>query len=521
MSNQKKITRRSFLKASTISTVGLAVSTPLLTSLTFLPDIENPLEHYPEKGWEKIYRDQYKHDFTYHFLCAPNDTHNCLLKGYVKNGIVTRIGPSYGYGKAQDLYGNQASSRWEPRLCQKGLALVRRIYGPRRIQGAMVREGFYKWYKSGFEREADGRPPKKYHQRGKENFIKLPWDEAFEVAASAMIDIATTYSGDEGKALLEQQGNYDPDSIEAMNKAGTQAMKFRGGMPMLGVTRVFGMYRLANSMALVDTHVRGVSKDEAIGGRGFDNYTFHTDLPPGHPMVTGQQTIDWDLVSVEHTKLVIAWGMNWISTKMPDAHWLTEARIKGTKVISVTVEYSSVACKSDEVIIIRPASDPAFSLGLAHVIMRDKLYDEEYVESFTDLPLLVRMDTLKLLSAEDVIADFQAPAEHRDTVVMKAGESAPPPIKSEGKQHIPESLIDEWGNFVVWDKNKNAAVPITRDDVHKYFKEKGIKPELEFDGELQLLDGETVKVRSVYSLTWEYIRENFDPETTSKITWAP
>lgn len=48
---------------------------------------------------------------------------------------------------------------------------------------------------------------------------------------------------------------------------------------------------------------------------------------------------------------------------MPDSHWLTEARVKGAKVITVTVEYSSVACKSDGIIVIRPATDSAFALG--------------------------------------------------------------------------------------------------------------------------------------------------------------
>ena len=191
-----------------------------------------------------------------------------------------------------------------------------------------------------------------------------------EMTAKTLANVATTYSGAEGKARLEQQGVYDPESIEAMGLAGTQAMKFRGGMPLLGVTRVFGMYRLANALALLDSHVRGTDANTAVGARGWDNYTFHTDLPPGHPMVTGQQTIDWDLVCTEHAKLIIPWGMNWISTKMPDAHWLTEARLKGSHVFTVTVEYSSVASKSDDVLIIRPATDSALAPGAAPFLIK-------------------------------------------------------------------------------------------------------------------------------------------------------
>ena len=492
----KKLTRKQFLKVSLTSIAGLTASKPLLAALKFIPEVDNPLEFYPNRDWEKIYRSQFKFDSTFHFLCAPNDTHNCLLKCYVKNGVVTRIGPSYGYGKAKDVYGNQASSRWEPRLCNKGIVMNRRVYGPRRVKGPMIREGFKKWVEAGFPRGADGRPPVEYFQRGKENFIKLTWDEAYDYAAKAMINIATTYSGEPGKALLTQQG-YDPASIEAMNGAGVQAMKFRGGMPLLGITRILGYYRLCNSMAILDTHVRGVSPDEAVGGRGWDNYSWHTDLPPGHPMVTGQQTVEFDLMDAENAKLIIPWGMNWISTKMPDAHWLTEARVKGAKVVSVTVEYSSVASKSDEVVIIRPGTDPAFALGLAGVIMREKLYDEEYVMSSTDLPFLVRMDTLKLLKADEVLPDYKAPDELRDVTITKKGEKAPLPSKQGADQHISETLLKEWGSFVVWDKNTNAMAGVSREDVGKYFKEKGIAPVL--DGEFEVdIQGQKVKVRTIF-----------------------
>jgi nitrate reductase alpha subunit len=493
---------------------------PLFGALKLIQDVDNPLDFYPARDWEKVYRNQFKHDFTYHFLCAPNDTHNCLLKAFVKNNVITRIGPSYGYGKAKDVYGNQASSRWEPRLCQKGLALIRRIQGPRRVKYPMVREGFKKWVDAGFPRGDDGKPPEEYLKRGQEPFVRVSWDEAFDIAARTLANIATTYSGEEGKARLTRQGVYDPESIEAMNGAGTQCMKFRGGMPLLGITRVFGMYRLANAMALLDSHVRGTNADTAMGARGFDNYTFHTDLPPGHPMVTGQQTIDWDLFSVEHANLIIAWGMNWISTKMPDSHWLTESRLKGSKVITITVEYSSVASKSDEIVIIRPATDSALALGMANVIMKEKLYDTDYVKSRTDLPLLIRMDTLKLLRAEDVIPDFKPPETRRDTKVISKSQPAPPPIKAEGSQCIAEELLDEWGSFVVWNKKNNALAAITRDDVGKYFNADQIDPELDSEHDIEI-EGKTVKVRTVYSLTAEYLEDSFDLDSVSKITWAP
>jgi nitrate reductase alpha subunit len=45
--------------------------------------------------------------------------------------------------------------------------------------------------------------------------------------------------------------------------------------------------------------------------------------------------------------------MNWIATKMPDGHWLTEARLHGAKIVTIAPEYQSSSCKADRAIIIR------------------------------------------------------------------------------------------------------------------------------------------------------------------------
>ncbi|RMF85017.1 MAG: hypothetical protein D6736_18135 [Nitrospinota bacterium] len=333
------LTRRSFLQ------LGLASGTSVLLTqrqafadiFTFFQPVQvgNPLATYPNRGWERVYRDLYRYDSSFVFLCAPNDTHNCLLRAQVKNGVAVRIAPTFGYGQATDIYGNQASHRWDPRCCQKGLALIRRFYGDRRCKYPLVRRGYLAWVNAGFPRDPKtGRPPEHYFQRGKDSWVKVDWEKAFDITAQAMQNIAETYSGPAGMERLRLQG-YDEAMIEATGGAGVQTIKFRGGMPPLGATRIFAQYRLANMMALLDARVRGVDPSQARGARGWNNYSWHTDLPPGHPMVTGQQTVDWDLVAVENARLIIVWGMNWITTKMPDAHWLTEARIRGSKVVVI------------------------------------------------------------------------------------------------------------------------------------------------------------------------------------------
>jgi len=199
--------------------------------------IANPLAQMPDRAWEQIYRDQFAEDGSFVFTCAPNDTHNCLLEAHVKNGVIVRISPTYGYGKATDLYGNEASHRWDPRICQKGLILGRRIYGDRRVKEPMIRKGFKEWADAGFPRNDDGTPKSDTSKRGYDEWLPIPWDEALSTAAKAMQSVAETYNGEEGADKLLEQG-YEPAMVEAMHGSisvatGPEGTTMAIGMPLV------------------------------------------------------------------------------------------------------------------------------------------------------------------------------------------------------------------------------------------------------------------------------------------------
>jgi nitrate reductase alpha subunit len=277
---------------------------------------------------------------------------------------------------------------------------------------------------------------------------------------------------------------------------------------------------MGNLLALLDAKVRGVGADQAKGAGLWDSYSWHTDLPPGHPMVHGDQTSDFELFDAENANLLLVWGMNWITTKMPDSHWMTEARLRGTKVVVVTVEYSATANKGDEVVVIRPGTDPAFALGLAQVIMSEQRYDEGFVKRFTDLPGLIRMDTLQPLLARDVFPGHRESELTNWTRVLRKGEAAPPTVNQNGMQ-IPEALRGEFADFVMWDQRTARPVAVSHDQVGDHFTQAGIDPALEGLYEVALANGTKVQARPVFDLTHQYLRDTLTPEVVSKITWAP
>ncbi|MEB2285685.1 MAG: molybdopterin oxidoreductase [Polyangiaceae bacterium UTPRO1] len=519
----RKLSRREFLRIAGSVGLGTAV-TPraLLAEYRHLDpvSIANPLAAYPDRDWERLYRDIFKTDGSFTFLCCPNDTHNCLLRAHVKNDVVVRIEPTYGYGKATDLAGNRASHRWDPRCCQKGLVLARRFYGDRRVAGAFLRRGFKEWVDRGFPRDpTTGAPPPELMRRGWDSWVKVTHAEAFRYHARTLMNVARTYSGEQGRTYLLAQG-YDPDMVAQVGGAGTRVMKFRGGMAKQGAVRIFGCFRMGNSMALLDHHVRGVAPEDAKGAGSWDSYSFHTDLPPGHPMVTGEQTNDFELFDVENAKLVLVWGMNWITTKMPDSHWLTEARLKGTKTVAITVEYSATASKCDEVVVIRPGTDSALALGIARTLIAEKRYDPDFVRRYTDLPTLVRMDTLERLRARDVFPGYVEKEWTNWMRVVKAGDKPAPTPRQNGVQ-VPEALVPDLADVVVWDERSRRPVALGHDQIGEHFAATGVRPALVGRFQVRLVDGTTVEARPAFDLTAEYLDANMRPEQCSRITWAP
>jgi nitrate reductase / nitrite oxidoreductase, alpha subunit len=468
--------------------------------------MSNPLAHYPNRGWEKLYRDQYAYDRAFSWVCAPNDTHNCRVTAHVRNGVIVRIGEQFDVHKYGDLYGNKASANWGNRHCAKGYTFHRVVYGPFRLKHPIIRRGWKRWADDGFpELTRELKAKYKFDSRGTDTFDRVSWEEAFIYMGRGLAAIAKRYSGSEGAKLLASQG-YPPEMIEEMGGAGTRTMKMRGGMGLLGVMGKYGMYRLSNALALLDANVRGVGPDQARGGRNWSNYTWHGDQAPGQPWVHGLQNSDCDFNDLRFSKLIIMDGKNLVENKITDAHWFIECMERGAKIVVIAPEYGAPSTKADYWLPLRPSTDAALWLGITRLMMEKGWYDQQFVKQFTDFPLLVRTDNLKRLRAVELFPNYHG----------ELAEDGP----SKKVQGLTDQQHEQLGDFVVWDAGANKPRALNRDQVGKTLEAAGIDPVLDGVWKVKLVDGAEVEVKTAWAMYQIHLKD-YDLETVSEITAVP
>lgn len=495
-------TRRQFMAVAGAAGAVLAWRSTTFASVV---GVEDPLAYYPARDWESVYRDQYRYDRTFTWICAPNDTHMCRMRAFVRNGVMIRAEQNYDGDRCGDCYGNRATVGWNPRGCPKGMTFQRRLYGPYRLKGPVIREGWKRWADDGFPSLSDKpelRQKYLFDDRGNDHFVRLSWDEVSRYVAKGMMATAKTYSGDEGKRRLLADG-YDPIFLEQWKGAGTTTMKMGSNLPIHGLVGKFGLYRFANMTGLIDHHVRGTTAEKAVGCRDWNEYTWRGDQAPGTPFSTGLQTSECDINDLRHSKLLVHIGKNLVENKMADSHWFIEAMERGTKIVCITPDYAAPSAKSDYWIGVRPGlSDLAVMLGIARWIIDNNAIDADFCKRFTDFPLLVRTDTLERLHPQDVIRGYQL----KDL-------SAGPSMKLHGLTAEQRQRI---GDFCMWDTKSKSVVGVSRDEVGKNLT---IDPALSGAMTVTLLDGKSVEVMPVLELYRRHLKD-YDLKTVQEISGA-
>ncbi len=121
------------------------------------------------------------------------------------------------------------------------------------------------------------------------------------------------------------------------------------------------------------------------------------DDQQGAAVTYGEVASDRSSDDYFNADLILIWGGNPAYTQIPNFHFLTEARYNGTRVVAISPDLNASAIHADQWVPLKPGTDAALALGMAHVVITQGLYDAALIREQTDLPLLVRTHDRKIL----------------------------------------------------------------------------------------------------------------------------
>ena len=316
-----------------------------------------------DRTWEDAYRNRWAHDKIVRSTHGVNCTGSCSWKIYVKGGIVTWETQQTDYPRTRWDMPNH-----EPRGCSRGASYSWYLYSANRVKYPMVRARLLKHWRAALavarspvdawasivENDTARREWQK--QRGLGGFVRSTWDEV-----NQMIAAANVYT-------IKKHG---PDRI-------------------IGFSPIPAMSMIS--------YAAGSRYLNLIGGVPMSFYDWYCDLPPSSPQVWGEQTDVPESADWYNSNFIIAWGSNIPQTRTPDAHFFTEVRYKGAKVVAVTPDYSEVAKLADLWMHPKQGTDAAVAMAMGHVILKEfyfnkrSSYFDDYARRYTDLPLLVVLE---------------------------------------------------------------------------------------------------------------------------------
>lgn len=324
-----------------------------------------------------------------------------------------------------------------PRGCAKGVCGVDYLYGAQRLKYPLIRTG----------------------ERGEGRWRRASWDEALQLIADKIVTAAV------------RDG---PDATSV----------FCPGPAVAPVAFAAG-HRFAH----------------LVGAHAHTFFDWYGDHPPGQTQTLGVQCDTAETADWYNARLLIFWGSNPLETRIPDAHYLTEAALNGTRLVTIAPDYNATATKSHRWLHPRPGTDLALALGMAEVIVREGLYDAAVIREQTDMPLLVRGDTRRFLREADLVTGgapdrFYAWDRRSQRPVAMKGCWADPAPAAEGSP------------FLGRDTRGFADGTLALGD---------LDPALEGRFRVTLRDGRSVEVRPVFDLYKAELLSSHSPDKAAAL----
>lgn len=232
-------------------------------------------------------------------------------------------------GVAVDLRGDLDHPFTRGALCQKMARYLDRVYSPERLLYPLRRTG----------------------KKGEGRFERITWEEALAEIAVRFAAIAQSADG--------------PQAILPYSYCGTM-----GKLQSSSLDRRF-FHRL--------------------GASQLDRTICASAGSLGYEFTMGRGRLGADPMGVPKCRFIVNWGSNTANTNSHLWGLMIKARKAGATIVTVDPYRSPTAARSDWHIQPRPGTDAALALGVMHVLWRDGLQDDDYLERATvGAPLLRR-----------------------------------------------------------------------------------------------------------------------------------
>ncbi len=207
-------------------------------------------------------------------------------------------------------------------ICAKGRASVELLYHPDRLKFPLKRTG----------------------ARGENKWQRISWDEALDTVA--------------GK-LLAAKRDHGAESIVGTIGTGRPCLIF--------LMRFLNALGTPNNFSII--------------------HNCYVPRTIASAMTCGQFPVcDYYGFGGVYPRCVVVWGCNISEIGAADGmcgYQLNQAVKRGARVIVIDPRRTGLAAKADHWLQIRPGTDDALALGMLNVIIKEKLYDKDFVDNWT------------------------------------------------------------------------------------------------------------------------------------------
>jgi DMSO reductase family type II enzyme molybdopterin subunit len=334
------VSRRRFLR---IAAAGAAGATAVALGLCHLRPRSAPTEP-PVAGAAPPppygdWRDVYRERWRWDKVVRNSHWVNCWYQAHCAWNVYVKDGMVWREEQVADYPQTNASvPDPNPRGCQKGACFSERMYDATRVRYPLKRVG----------------------ARGSGKWQRVSWDQALNEIADAVLD---TLERDGSDRIVWELG---PLYTEGSLSAGHQRLS-----------------------VLLDS----------------TNLDMNTEIGDGHRGAAetfGKISFERSADDYFHSDLILIWGGNPLYTQIPNAHYLTEARYHGARLVCIAPDYSASSIHADLFVPVGPGRDAALGLAVAQVLVEEDRIDRDFLVEQTDLPLLVRDDTRRFLRSADL-----------------------------------------------------------------------------------------------------------------------